>query len=87
MPIKKTPFTFHDDFQVVPMDSGSYMLEQGLNFSRGFSNLDEVVDFLIIQKDLFLNNLATTSEGGHSYEDYDRTGTPGYGKDDEDDDE
>ncbi len=85
MPIKKEPFTFLEDFSIVPMDSGSYMLEQGLNFSRGFSSLAEVVEFLIEEKKKFFaptKQPPDAYDGG--YEDYDRTGTPDYGNAKED---
>ncbi len=87
MRIKNADFTFLADFAVIPMDSGSFMVEQGLNFSRAFTNLEQVVEFLIQQKELFLASLATTSEGTKltkvGYEPYDRTGTPDYGKEDD----
>ncbi len=63
MRTKNAAFTFLDDFAVIPMDSGSYMIEQGLKFSRAFSNLSEVVDFLIVEKEKFLASIATTSKG------------------------
>ncbi len=64
------PFTFEDDFQLVPMDAGSYLLEQGLGFSRAFSNLDQVIDFLINEKDQYLN----TNLYPNDYEPFDHTG-------------
>ncbi len=77
MRTKNAPFTFLGDFQVIPMDSGSYMIEQGLKFSRAFSNLEQVVDFLIQQKELFLASIATTSEGTpDDYETFDETSLP-----------
>ncbi len=83
MAIKKVPFTFLEDFQVIPMESGSFMVEQGLTFSRGFTNLEQVVDFLILEKERFLKSFPTTTEGNYGYEHYDRTGTPDYGKEDD----
>ena len=91
MDINPKPFTFEEDFNIIPMRQGSFMIEQGLNFSQAYSNLDEVVTFLIAEKVKFEQSIPTTSQGSYDggyadykakplypndYEPFDKTGLP-----------
>ena len=60
-------FTFESDFSIIPMRQGSYMVEQGVGFSQAFSSLNQVVDFLIYQKTLYLGQ-PMSGGGGGSYD-------------------
>ena len=82
MDIDPRPFTFEEDFNIIPMRQGSFMIEQGLGFSQAFSSLEQVVNFLIFQKKLYLNeSISGGSAGGsglypNDYEPFDQTGLP-----------
>lgn len=82
MDIDPRPFTFEEDFNIIPMRQGSFMIEQGLGFSQAFSSLEQVVNFLIFQKKLYLNESISGGSAGSSglypndYEPFDQTGLP-----------
>lgn len=68
-----TDFTFEKNFAIVPRRANSYTIEQG-QYSRAFSDLESLVEFLIQAKHLFYEAAARGYPPG--YEHFDRTGLP-----------